>query len=238
MTLAGVVLAVIALAGITVYAATVVVRHYQAAPASTQSPRTSGLPASVPTKLATLMSLTPLGRTTAPGFTLTDQNGKTISLSGLRGKVVVLEFLDSHCTDICPIVSNEFVDAYQDLGPAASKVVFAGVNVNAYHRSVHDVAAFSQHQNLTAIPDWHFFTGPVPRLRKVWHGYYIVVKAPSHNADIIHTSQIYFIDSQGRTRYVASPTVGHTKAGTAYLPAKQVAAWGRGIALVAQSLAQ
>ena len=47
-----------------------------------------------------------------------------------RGKVVVLEFMDPHCTDIYPIVSQEFIDAYHDLGRAAGDVVFAAVNVN------------------------------------------------------------------------------------------------------------
>ncbi|MGC8481873.1 MAG: peroxiredoxin family protein, partial [Acidimicrobiales bacterium] len=38
----------------------------------------------------------------APLFTLTDQNGKTFSLSSLQGKVVFLTFLDPVCTTDCP----------------------------------------------------------------------------------------------------------------------------------------
>ena len=98
-----------------------------------QQARVSGIPASVSTSLANLMVLSPLPGIRAPGFTLTDQNGHALSLASLRGKVVVLQFMDPHCTDICPIVSAEFVKAYHDLGPLASKVVFAAVNVNAYH---------------------------------------------------------------------------------------------------------
>ena len=75
------------------------------APAET---RVSGIPASVSTGLANLMVLSPLPADRAPGFTLTDQNGHTMSLASLHGKVVVLQFMDPHCTDICPIVSAEF----------------------------------------------------------------------------------------------------------------------------------
>jgi protein SCO1 len=57
----------------------------------------------------------------ALGFTLTDQDGRTLALSALRSKVVVLEFMDPHCTDICPIVSQEYVDAYRDLGALAAR---------------------------------------------------------------------------------------------------------------------
>jgi cytochrome oxidase Cu insertion factor (SCO1/SenC/PrrC family) len=205
-------------------------------PARPGAIRASGIPASVPTKLANLMYLTPLPRLPAPGFTLTDQNGHTLSLSAFRGHAVVLEFMDPHCTDICPIVSQEFVDAYRDLGAAASQVVFLAVNVNAYHHGIADVAKFSREQQLNTIPSWHFFTGPVSSLRAVWNAYHIYVRAPGPNADVIHTSVVYFIDRSGRERFAATPMDDHTKKGTAYLPAAQLSSWGRGIALVARSL--
>src|SRR5262249_42541440 len=178
------------------------------------------------------------GGTKAPGFTLTDQGGRTLSLSSLRGKVVVLEFMDPHCTDICPIVSQEYLQAYRDLGPLASKVVFAAVNVNQYFNSVRDMAAYSNAHQLTRIPNWHFCTGPAPALRTTARNYYIQVRAPSRNADIIHTSAVYFIDARGKERYVASPVAEHTGKGMAYLPASQIASWGHAIALVARDLAR
>jgi cytochrome oxidase Cu insertion factor (SCO1/SenC/PrrC family) len=202
-----------------------------------QQARVSGIPASVSTSLANLMVLSPVPGIRAPGFTLTDQDGHTLSLAGLRGKVVVLQFMDPHCTDICPIVSAEFVKAFHDLGPLASKVVFAAVNVNAYHARVQDMAKYTRAQALNTIPSWHFFTGPVPALESVWRGYNIQVYAPNANADVQHTSAVYFIDPQGRERYLASPEVDHTKSGASYLPASQQIAWGHGIALVARQLA-
>jgi cytochrome oxidase Cu insertion factor (SCO1/SenC/PrrC family) len=204
---------------------------------ASQQARVSGIPATVSTSLANLMVLSPVPGDRAPGFTLTDQNGHALSLSGLRGKVVVLQFMDPHCTDICPIVSAEFVKAYHDLGPLAGQVVFAAINVNAYHARVQDMAKYTRAQQLNTIPSWHFFTGPVPALKSVWRGYDIQVYAPNPNADVQHTSAVYFIDPQGRERYLASPEVDHTKSGASYLPASQQIAWGHGIALVARQLA-
>jgi protein SCO1 len=198
--------------------------------------RVAGLPANISTTLANLMVLDGLPHTRAPGFTLTDQNGHRLSLASLRGKVVVLQFMDPHCTDICPLVSQEFVDAYHNLGAKASQVVFAAVNVNPYHTDVPSMAAFSRAHGLVTIPDWHFFTGPVPRLRPVWQGYHIAVSAPNPNADVQHTSAVYFIDRQGRERYLASPAADHTKSGKSYLPASELASWGHGIALLARDL--
>jgi cytochrome oxidase Cu insertion factor (SCO1/SenC/PrrC family) len=144
--------------------------------------------------------------------------------------------MDPHCTDICPIVSQEYVDAYRDLGPLAGKVVFAAVNVNQYHAAVADMMAYSREQRLNTIPTWHFLTGPVPDLRKVWDGYEIAVQAPSPNADIVHTSEVYFIDPAGRERFVAAPMDDHTSSGASYLPASQISGWGQGIAQVARTL--
>ena len=198
--------------------------------------RPSGIPASISDSTASLMNLDSLPRSPAPGFTFTDQAGRTMSLSDFRGKAVVLEFLDPHCTDICPIVAQEFVDAYHDLGPAAGKVVFIGIDVNPYHTRVADVLAFSREHQLTTIPDWHYFTGPVPQLQPVWRGYNIYVQAPNPSADVVHTSAVYFIDPQGRERYLASPQADHTTSGTSYLPADQISTWGHGIATLARSL--
>ena len=187
-------LAAIILAGAAVITVVAVV-HARSGPSLA---RPEGIPASVSDAQINLMGLSPVPVSPAPGFTLTDQEGRTLSLSSLRGKVVVLEFMDPHCTDICPIVSQEYVDAYRDLGPLARQVVFAAVNVNQYHAAVADMMAYSREQQLTTIPSWHFFTGPLPDLRKVWDGYEITVQAPSPNADIVHTSAVYFIDPAGR----------------------------------------
>jgi cytochrome oxidase Cu insertion factor (SCO1/SenC/PrrC family) len=83
------------------------------------------------------MSLSPVPAAKAPGFTLTDQDGRTLPLAAFRGKVAVLQFIDPHCTDICLIVAAECLRAYRELGPLAGKVVFAAVNVNPYQAKVH-----------------------------------------------------------------------------------------------------
>ena len=198
--------------------------------------RVSGLPNSVSTSLANLMTLSPVPSKAAAAFTLTDQYGHATSLSEFRGHAVVLEFMDTHCTDICPIVSQEFVDAYHDLGSAAPHVVFLAINVNKYHARVADVAAFSQEHQLDTIPTWHFMTGSLTALQTAWQRYGIDVVAPGPNADIVHSSFIFFIDPRGRERYLANPTDLHTASGTSFLPANQLSAWGTGISLVARSL--
>jgi cytochrome oxidase Cu insertion factor (SCO1/SenC/PrrC family) len=226
-----------AAAAVIVAAAAVgVIAARQHQPAVPAAHRPSGIPASIPDQTINLMGLSPVPASAAPEFKLTDQDGRTLPLSGFRGKVVVLEFMDPHCTDICPLVSQEFLDAYHDLGRAAGDVVFAAVNVNRYHDRVHDVLAYSRQHQLITIPAWHFFTGPARALQAVWRAYDVDVEAPSPDADIVHTSVIYFISPGGAERYIAAPMADHTSGGASYLPAGQLTAWGRGIAQVALTL--
>jgi cytochrome oxidase Cu insertion factor (SCO1/SenC/PrrC family) len=229
-------LVAVLLIGVNAYAAYVLVGQRNANAGANLRP--SGIPANISTSTANLMQLSPVPGVPAPGFRFTDQRGHTMTLASLRGKVVVLEFMDPHCTDICPIVSQEFVDAYHKLGARSGKVVFAAINVNRYHATVANMATFSNEQRLNTIPSWHFFTGPVPALQAAWRDYHIAVEAPNPNADIIHTSSVYFIDAQGRERFVAAPMVDHTANGTAYLPLAQLSGWAGGIARLAGDLAR
>jgi protein SCO1 len=222
------------LIGISTYAAVELTSEHNAAPGPLLRP--TGIPGNISTSAVNLMELSPIPHVPAPGFTFTDQRGHTMSLASLRGKVVVLEFMDPHCVDICPIVSQEFVDAYHELGARASHVVFAAINVNQYFAKVSDMAAYSSEHQLTTIPSWHFFTGPLLALKTAWRNYNITVEAPNPNADIVHTSAVYFIDARGAERFVATPMADYKSDGTAYLPADQIAAWAGGIARLAGDL--
>jgi cytochrome oxidase Cu insertion factor (SCO1/SenC/PrrC family) len=193
----------------------------------------AGRRAEIPSGTASLLRLSPASAEAAPGFTLTDQDGRVLSLSGFRGRAVVLEFMDSRCTGICPLVSREFIDAYHDLGRADSRVVFVAVNVNQQYNRVADVLAYSQANELSAIPDWHFFTGSVGTLQAVWHEYGIAVTASGPGGDLVHTATVYFIGPHGIERYTAAPPAGPAGRGAAVLPPGEISGWGKGIAQVA-----
>ena len=182
------------------------------------------------------MSLSPIPHHLAPNFTFVDQLGHTISLSGLRGKNVVLNFMDPHCKDICPIVSQELIIANHELGASAKNTVFLAINVNQYNLTVADVNTFSNEHRLNTIPTWHFLTGSYASLAKVWAEYGVQVLAPTATADVQHTSATYFINTRGVEQYFAAPQVDHTTKGVSYLPGTDLLAWGKGIAQVVKDL--
>lgn len=207
--------------------------------------RPSGIPPAVSTHLAAIMGLSPVPSKAAPNFTLTDQHGRTISLSSFRGHPVVLTFFDPKCVTLCPLVAEELVDAEhdaeRDLARAHLSAVFIAVNVNRHALSVATVAAFTNEHQLETIPTWHFFTGPLTTLQHVWAEYGVEVETRIVHGQwtVVHSSIVYFISPSGKERFLVSPGADYGKTPThrAYLPASTVRTFGRGVSLVAEAVA-
>src|SRR5262245_19233625 len=65
----------------------------------------------------------------AADFTLTDGlTGSAVSLSSLRGTVVVMSFLYTKCPDVCPITASLFRAAQRTMG-ADAPVTYLAVSV-------------------------------------------------------------------------------------------------------------
>ena len=134
--------------------------------------------------------------TPAPGFELRDQSGRWRSLAQLRGKVVLLAFVDTQCTSICPLTTESMVRALRLLGPAALRVQLVGINANPLATSVADVAAYTRAHEMQGR--WWFLTGPGAVLARVWRAYGVYVAAV--HGDIDHQPLIVLIDARGRER--------------------------------------
>ncbi|MBM7655569.1 SCO family protein [Neobacillus cucumis] len=140
-----------------------------------------------------------------PKFTLTDQNGKVVSLTDFKNKKMVIQPIDPRCTDVCPIISQELINANQQLGTSAKNVVYIGLNVNQYYNKVSDVKAFSDQEGLSHLKNWYFLTGSVDTLKKIWKDYGLIVEQPSKTQDVIHTSEMLFVNSNGKEMYDGNP---------------------------------
>jgi cytochrome oxidase Cu insertion factor (SCO1/SenC/PrrC family) len=132
----------------------------------------------------------------APDFTLTDQHGQPFHMADSRGKVVVLCFIYTHCTDICPYISVKVRDAYQLLGPDESKVVFVAVTTDPARDVPEVTRAYSKALGLDDV--WHFVGGAPKQVQAVWKDYAIgvtvnqdteAVAAPAESMDMPVPSQ-------------------------------------------------
>ncbi|MGH3398773.1 MAG: SCO family protein [Streptosporangiaceae bacterium] len=118
----------------------------------------------------------------APGFTLAGRHGQAVTMASLRGKAVVLGFLDPDCTTGCPPIAAQFRQAAQLLSARAGQVELVGIDTSGAGRS----AGWR--------PGWLLLTGTPAQLRRVWLEYGITAAAVRHNAPV------YVIDPAGRVR--------------------------------------
>ncbi|HYL06972.1 MAG TPA: SCO family protein [Candidatus Udaeobacter sp.] len=131
----------------------------------------------------------------APDFKLSDQRGETVSLSAFRGKVIALTFLDTQCTNVCPLQARMLGAAQSDLGATAPfSVVVVSVRPTADTPAA--IATFAQANGLKGSLYW--LTGTPAQLSAVWDSYGVGVQAA--NGDLEHTSVIYLIDRAGFER--------------------------------------
>src|SRR6266567_6235697 len=68
------------------------------------------------------------GAKPAPGLALRDQNGATVSLESLRGRVVLLTFLDSKCVRECPIEGHVLGDVLRGIRRTGADAVVISVD--------------------------------------------------------------------------------------------------------------
>ena len=123
-----------------------------------------------------------------------------MSLAGLRGKVVLLTFLDPVCTSDCPLIAQEFRAAGQLLGAADRKVELVAVVANRIYHQVADTQAFDRQEYLNQVPNWLYLTGTVPQLRPVWKEYGVAAVTLPGGSMIGHNDVAYVIDPAGHVR--------------------------------------
>jgi cytochrome oxidase Cu insertion factor (SCO1/SenC/PrrC family) len=185
--------------------------------------------------LPAFMGITDMKAMAAPAFTLLDQSGQIVSLADERGDVVVLTFFNSPCQDICSVMSAELRQADDDLGSAATHVVFLTVNTDPLALSAAPASAADEN-GLGSLTNWHFLTSSLGHLNAVWKAYGIAVTVAPASKLVAHNDVMYFIDSTGRLRYRATPFADESTSGSYSLSPTDVARWGEGIATYSRSL--
>jgi cytochrome oxidase Cu insertion factor (SCO1/SenC/PrrC family) len=143
------------------------------------------------------------GARPAPNFTLADQSGKAFTLGGLRGRTVLVTFLDPLCRNFCPLEARVLSDAVRQLPPAARPAVVS-VSVNPWGDSRASLRADAVRWDLGG--SWRWGVGSASVLAHVWHNYEIAVQvtkkviAGQAVREITHTAAVYLVDGRGNER--------------------------------------
>lgn len=140
----------------------------------------------------------------APEIAGHDQFGRKFDLASFRGRPVVITFLEAHCTELCPLVTDKIRRAVTALRAAGKNAAVIAVSTDPEGDTPREVAQFSSQHRMMHL--WHYLTGSRAHLGRIWHGYYIYVPPPNAPAAIRdnHTSATFILDRHGREQVLMS----------------------------------
>ncbi|MGA2320605.1 MAG: SCO family protein [Solirubrobacteraceae bacterium] len=130
----------------------------------------------------------------APGFTLTDQHGRRVSLGGYRGRVVILAFLYTTCGSSCVVIAQQIRGALDELAQPPA-VLFVSVDPSADTPA--RVSRFLAEVSLGGRV--LYLSGSETRLRQVWRAYHIT-PASSGKQAFERYAAVLLLDRRGRER--------------------------------------
>jgi protein SCO1 len=134
----------------------------------------------------------------APDFSLQGSDGHELKISHYRGKVVLLAFGFTSCTEVCPITLNTFAVTRRKLGPAAADVQVVYVTVDPGRDVPARLSKYLGSFDSTFVGG----TGTEGQLAAVRSSYGITAekKVIGDDYTYAHSSFTYLIDRSGRIR--------------------------------------
>ncbi len=131
----------------------------------------------------------------AEDFALSDQDGRVVTLRGLRGRVVVLSPMYSTCEESCPLAAQQIREALTELAPSERDEVRAlALSVDPANDTAESAKRFLVTRRVNGYLD--YLVGSERELRPVWQAYGF--SPQSRTAE--HNSYVVLMDRRGRQR--------------------------------------
>jgi protein SCO1 len=132
----------------------------------------------------------------APSFTLNDQRGRRVSLSGYRGRVTVVAFVYSTCGAPCVVIAQQIRGALDELGrPVPVLLISADPSADTPPH----VSSFLRAASLAGRVS--YLSGTTRQLRPLWHAFRVIPPS-AHRAAFARTASVFLIDRAGRERVI------------------------------------
>ena len=131
-----------------------------------------------------------------PNVTLLDQDGQPVRLRSVldSGKPVIVDFIFTTCTTICPILSAAFSGLRDELGEASRSVRLVSITIDPEHDRPETMKAYLDRFN--SGEGWDFLTGSREDIARVQRGFGAYVP------DKMSHSPLYFLRGPKSDRWV------------------------------------
>lgn len=138
---------------------------------------------------------------TAPALDLVDQDGRRVTLEGLRGQVVVLTAVYSHCAQTCPRILTELREAMAALPPPLrDDVTVVGISLDP-ERDRPEVLADLARAYGVSSPAWRLVTGEPAAVEGVLDSLEFARVRDPETGVIEHANLFVLVDRGGQIAY-------------------------------------
>lgn len=131
----------------------------------------------------------------------------------LKGKAVAVTFLDTQCTEACPIIAAQIGDAMRLLGDDRSRVLAVAFSVDPVNDTPERIRSFLG--RFRAQDELRYVAGTVAELRPVWKGFKILPSIETGDSNM-HSAPVRVYDPEGHWRSTLHPGVDLTPASLAH----------------------
>jgi protein SCO1 len=132
----------------------------------------------------------------APPLALQDASGRRFTMSGQRGRYVLVTFIYTHCPDVCPLIASNLNTVLRTLGPKGNVDVLA-VSVDPKGDTPAAVRAYAKAKHLE--PAFHYLIGTRAQLRPVWAAWHVL--AVDRKPELVdHAAYTALVDPSGKQR--------------------------------------
>jgi protein SCO1 len=150
---------------------------------------------------------------TMPEFNVELDDASLLRSAELRGRAVAVTFLDTQCTEACPIAATQIGEAMRLLGDERDRIVALAFSVDPEHDTVRSIRAFLSRSRAEGLI--RYVDASVENLRPVWSAFQIQPSVETGNSNL-HSVPVRVYDSDGRWRSTLHPGVDLTAANLAH----------------------
>ena len=138
--------------------------------------------------------------TIAP-FTMTNQNGQTITEKDYENKVYVADFFFTTCPSICPIMTKNMFSLQEKLKTKYPEVKLLSYSVTPKIDTIEQLKRYAI-ENKVDDKIWNLVTGDKKEIYTLARKSYLVVQNDGNGGphDMIHTENFVLIDKENRIR--------------------------------------
>lgn len=137
---------------------------------------------------------------TIADFSLTNQNGKTITQKDYKDKIYIADFFFTTCPSICPIMTKNMADIQQEIKQDEDVLLLS----HSVTPVIDSVAQLKKYAIEKGVDDkkWNLVTGDKKQIYELARKSYLAVKTDGDGGpfDMIHTENFILVDKEKRIR--------------------------------------